>query len=339
MSCSVAMSKPTEFAVAAAAGTRLKKTPEVIAAITQLMANDTAGDPMSGIKWTRHTTEKIAEQLRACGIEVCANTVAKLLKGLDYRLRVNHKKLNRGSQADRDTQFAYIAAQRETFSRHGLPIISIDSKKRELVGNFKNQGTTWSQKPTLVNDHDFLSDAEGIALPYGIYDLAANHGYLFFGTSHDTAAFAVDNVVRWWNYHGKRGYPGKSELLILADGGGSNGARTRAWKLGLQKRLCDRHGLTVTVCHYPTSASKWNPIEHRLFSEISKNWAGRPLDSYETILNYASTTRTTTGLKVNSYLVNTDYPKGVKVTDQEMEQLQLHPHDTQPIRNYTLSPR
>lgn len=303
------------------------------------MDDDTAGDPITGIKWTRRTTEKIAEELRAAGIEVCANTVAKLLKDLDYRLRVNHNKLPRRSPPDRDAQFAYIAAQRETFTRHGWPIISIDSKKRELVGNFKNQGRAWSRQPTLVNDHDFPSDAIGVALPYGVYDLAANHGHMFIGTSHDTADFAVDNVVRWWNYRGKRRYPATSELLILADGGGSNGARTRAWKLGLQQRLCDRHGLTVTVCHYPTAASKWNPIEHRLFSEISKNWAGRPLDSYETILNYASTTRTSTGLKVNSYLVKTDYPKGVKVSDQEMEQLRLRPHDTQPTRNYTLSPR
>jgi Rhodopirellula transposase DDE domain len=303
------------------------------------MEGDTAGDPMTGIKWTRRTTEKIAGELRSCGIEVCANTVAKLLKGLEYRLRVNHKKLKRGSPPDRNAQFAYIAAQRETFARAGLPIISIDAKKRELVGNFKNQGTTWSQTPTLVNDHDFPSDAKGVALPYGIYDLSANHGSLFIGTTHDTADFAVDNVVRWWNYRGKRRYPGRRELLILADGGGSNGARTRAWKLGLQNRLCDRHGLTVTVCHYPTSASKWNPIEHRLFSEVSKNWAGRPLDSYETILNYASTTRTAAGLRVNAYLVNTDYPTGVKVSDQEMGQLQLRPHDTQPTRNYTLSPR
>lgn len=303
------------------------------------MANDTAGDPMTGVKWTRRTTEKIADELQACGIEVCANTVAKLLKDLDYRLRVNHKKLKRASPADRDAQFNYIATQRKTFAAAGVPIISIDAKKRELVGNFKNQGTTWSQTPTLVNDHDFPSDAKGVALPYGIYDVGANHGYLFIGTTHDTADFAVDNVVRWWNYHGKRRYRGTRELLILADGGGSNGARARAWKLGLQERLCDRHGLTVTVCHYPTAASKWNPIEHRLFSEVSKNWAGRPLDSYETILNYASTTRTSTGLRVNAYLVNTDYPTGVKVSDQAMKQLHLRPHETQPTRNYTLSPR
>ncbi len=303
------------------------------------MEADTAGDPMTGIKWTRRTTEKIACELRAGGIEVCANTVAKLLKGLRFRLRVNHKKLSRGSRDDRDAQFAYISAQREAYARAGWPILSVDSKKRELVGNFKNAGTTWCQQPTAVNDHDFPSDAEGVALPYGIYDVAANLGYLFVGTSHDTAQFAVDNLARWWVYQGRRRYPDTTELLVLADSGGSNGVRTRAWKHALQERLCDRHGLTVTVCHYPTSASKWNPIEHRLFSELSKNWAGKPLDSYETILNYLRTTSTSTGLEVRAYLVNTDYPKGLKISDQDMDQLQLRRHDTQPNLNYTLSPR
>jgi hypothetical protein len=303
------------------------------------MADDTAGDPMTGIKWTRRTTEKIAIELAGCGIEVCPNTVAKLLKGLQFRLRVNHKKLSGRKAPDRDEQFTYIAAQRETFARAGLPIISVDSKKRELVGNFKNAGATWSQQPTLVNDHDFRSDAEGIALPYGIYDIGANRGYLFIGTSHDTAACAADNIVKWWVYHGRRDYPGATELLILADGGGSNGNRNRAWRHALQERLADRHGLTVTVCHYPTGASKWNPIEHRLFSEISKNWAGRPLDSYQTILNYARTSRTSTGLEVHAYLVRTDYPNGVKITNKEMDRLQLRPHDIQPARNYTISPR
>jgi hypothetical protein len=227
------------------------------------METDTAGDPITGLKWTRRTTEKIADELQAAGIDVCPNTVAKLLKCLEYRLRVNHKKLSGGSQAaraERDAQFAYIAAQRDTFTQAGCPILSIDSKKRELVGNFKNNGTTWSRQPTLVNDHDFRSDAKGIALPYGIYDVGANHGYLFVGTSHDTPAFAVDNLAKWWIYHGRRRYPDTTQLLILADGGGSNGVRTRAWKHALQHRLCDRHGLTVTVCHYPTGASKWNPI-------------------------------------------------------------------------------
>jgi DDE family transposase len=311
----------------------------VIARIHQLMEHDTAGDPMTGMKWTRRTTEKIAAELRACGIDVCANTVAKLLKGLEYRLRVNHKKLSRGSQADRDVQFNYIGCQREAFARRGLPILSVDSKKRELVGNFKNSGRTWSREPTLVNDHDFRSDAKGIALPYGVYDVSANHGFVFVGTSHDTPAFAVDNLARWWTYQGRRRYPEAKELLVLADSGGSNGARTRAWKHSLQERLSDRHGLTVTVCHYPAGASKWNPIEHRMFSEISKNWAGKPLDSYETILNYVRTTHTSTGLRVNAYLVETDYPTGVKISDQAMAQLRLRPHDTQPIRNYTLSPR
>lgn len=303
------------------------------------MEHDTAGDPMTGLKWTRRTTEKIATELRSCGIDVCANTVAKLLKGLQFRLRVNHKELAGRSAPDRDAQFAYIAEKRESFARKGLPIISIDSKKRELVGNFKNSGATWSRQPTLVNDHDFRSDADGIALPYGIYDLTANHGSVFVGTSHDTPAFAVDNLVRWWNYRGRHHYKDATELLVLADGGGSNGARVRAWKHTLQERLCDRHGLTVTVCHYPSGASKWNPIEHRLFSELSKNWAGKPLDSYETILNYARTTRTSTGLRVNAYLVDAPYPTGIKVSDEEMDKLRLRPHDTQPVRNYTLSPR
>jgi len=223
------------------------------------MVHDTAGDPMTGIKWTRRTTDKIAEELRARGIDVCANTVAKLLKQMEFRLRVNHKKRSRGSPADRDAQFTYIAAQRKTFARAGRPIVSVDSKKRELVGDFKNGGTTWCQEPILVNDHDFRSDAKGIALPYGIYDVGANRGYLFIGTSHDTPQCAVDNLAKWRVYHGRRHYPDMTDLLVLADGGGSNGPRNRAWKHALQHRLCDRHGLTVTVCHYPTGASKWNP--------------------------------------------------------------------------------
>jgi hypothetical protein len=303
------------------------------------MEHDTAGDPVTGVKWTRRTTEKIATELRALGIQVCANTVAKLLKGLDFRLRVNHKKLSRRSDPDRDAQFAYIAAQREAFAHHGWPIVSVDTKHKELVGEFKNPGAAWSREPILVNDHDFRSDAAGIAIPYGIYDLQANRGFLFVGTTHDTPQFAADNLAKWWVYDGRRRYPAATELLILADGGGSNGPRNRAWKYFLQQRLCDRHGLTVTVCHYPTGASKWNPIEHRLFSEVSKNWAGRPLDSHQTILNYATTTSTSTGLKVKAYLVRTDYPTGVKISDHEMDQLQIHAHDTQPTRNYTVSPR
>jgi hypothetical protein len=303
------------------------------------MEHDTAGDPVSGIKWTRRTTEKIATELASAGIEVCANTVAKLLKGFGFRLRVNHKKLNRQDDPGRDAQFAYIAAMRETFTRAGLPVLSVDSKHRELVGEFRNAGATWAKEPVAVLDHDFLSDATGVALPYGIYDLAANHACVSVGTTHDTPVFAVDNLARWWACHGRRRYRGATELLVLADSGGSNGARCKAWKHGLQHRLCDRYGLSVTICHYPSGASKWNPIEHRVFSEISKNWAGRPLTDYETVLNYISTTRTKTGLRVDAHLIRADYPTGVEVSDKEMKDLSVHPHDTQPGRNYTIRPR
>lgn len=303
------------------------------------MKHETAGDPITGLKWTRRTTEKIAVELKALRINVSAKTVGKLLKQMGFSLRVNHKKLSRGSTEDRDEQFAYIAEQRELFAKRGWPIVSIDTKKKELVGNFRNNGTAWNREPVLVKDHDFRSEAVGLAIPYGIYDVQANTGSLFIGKSHDTPHFAADNISRWWMSDGRRRYPKTSRLLILADGGGSNGPRNRAWKQGLQERLCDAHGIAVTVCHYPTGASKWNPIEHRLFSEISKNWAGKPLESYETIVNYARSTSTSTGLKVKAYVVRKHYPKNVKVTNREMEDLRLESHAIQPTRNYTLRPR
>lgn len=303
------------------------------------MKHETAGDPMTGLKWTRRTTEKIAQQLWELDIDVSARTVGRLLKKMGFSLRVNHKKLASGSKLDRDEQFVYISKTRERFAGQGLPVVSVDTKKKELVGNFKNGGAAWNKEPVLVRDHDFRSEAVGIAVPYGIYDVQANLGSLFVGHSHDTSEFAIDNLVKWWVYDGRQRYPHANKLLILADGGGSNGTRTRAWKLALQERLCDRHRLTVTVCHFPTGASKWNPIEHRLFSEISKNWAGRPLDSYQTILKYARSTTTSGGLRVKSYLVQKHYSKGVTVSDQAMADLRLRRHDTQPARNYTLSPR
>jgi len=303
------------------------------------MKHETAGDPMSGLKWTRKTTEKIAAELKKLDIDVSAKTVARLLKQMGFSLRVNHKKLSRTSAPDRDEQFAYIAQQRELFAKNGWPIVSVDTKKKELVGNFKNGGTAWEQTPRLVNDHDFRSDASGMAIPHGVYDMQANSGSVFVGMSHDTPHFATDNLAKWWVYDGRRRYPAAPRLLILVDGGGSNGYRTRAWKQGIQTRLCDRHGLTVTVCHYPTGASKWNPIEHRLFSEISKNWAGRPLDSYETVLNYLRTTTTSTGLDVKAYLVRRDYPAGVRISDEEMSAIEIERHATQPARNYTIKPR
>ena len=282
---------------------------------------------------------KIATELATLDIQVCPRTVARILKDLDYRLRVNHKRVSAGSGPDRDQQFQYIAEQHAQFAQRGLPIVSIDTKKRELIGNFKNQGSTWERSPQAVNDHDFRSQADGIAIPYGVYDLCANRGFVVVGTSHDTPDFAADNLVRWWQREGLERYCDASELLVLADSGGSNAPRVRCFKYALQTRLADPHYLKVTVCHYPSGASKWNPIDHRLFSEISKNWAGHPLRSYRTILNHIRTTTTDTGLCVTAQLVDQEYPKGVKISDAQFASIALQPHQVQPLRNYTICPR
>ena len=234
------------------------------------------------------------------GVVVSPNTVARLLHQMGYSLRVNHKELSTDHSPDRNDQFLYLGDLRQRFQRRGLPIISVDTKKRELVGNFKNSGARWDLSPRLVNDHDFRSDSTGVAIPYGIYDLLANRGSVTVGVSHDTSAFAARAIAHWWLQEGSVRYPRSRQLLILSDTGGSNGARRRAWKTELQSQLADSLGLTLTVAHYPTGASKWNPIEHRLFSEISKNWAGEPLDSYQKILNFIRSTRTQTGLSVTS---------------------------------------
>lgn len=302
------------------------------------MQHDTAGDPMTGLKWTRRTTARIAAELKSLGIQVSDRTVSKLLKQMGFALRVNHKKLSGASHDQRDAQFNRIADLRDDFARRRRPLISIDTKKKELVGCFKNGGVAWHARPLLVNDHDFRSDALGIAVPYGIYDLNANHGTVFVGTSCDTPEFAVDCAEQWWRTEGRHRYPDQTHLGILADGGGSNSATSRAWKYGLQTRLCNRHGLTVTVAHYPPGASKWNPIEHRLFSEISKNWAARPLDSYETILRYIRSTTTSTGLRVQAHLIERSYQKGVKITDAQMHELAIVKNEALPKWNYTLSP-
>ena len=236
------------------------------------MEAETAGDPMTGLKWTRRTTSRVAAELRAVGIDACPRTVARLLKTMGFALRVNHKKRAGASHPDRDAQFQHIAGPRRRCAAGNLPIVSVDTKKKELVGNFKNPGAKWDRTPRLVRDHDFRSEAEGIAIPYGVYDPRANAGAVFVGSSFDTPAFAVDRIEQWWRAEGRQRYPGASHLHILADSGGSNGRAARAWKFFLEYRICDRHGLTVTVAHCPTAASKWNPIEHRLFCEISKNW-------------------------------------------------------------------
>lgn len=302
------------------------------------MKGETAGDPMTGLKWTRKTTAKIACELRRSGIAVGPNTVARLLKKLKFRLRSNEKKISRCSPANRDAQFRKIAALRTRFAAAGLPIISIDTKKKEPVGCFKNNGREWALERRPVLDHDFRSDAKGIAIPYGIYLPIPNIGMVFVGTSHDTPEFAVDCVEAWWRLDGRARFQGARRLLILADAGGSNGARCRAWKYFLQHRLCSVHGITVTVAHYPSGASKWNPIEHRLFSEISKHWAGIPLESYDTVLNYIGRTATSTGLRVQGALADKTYNTGVKVTDNQMGGLCIRYSPTLPQWNYTIRP-
>jgi len=302
------------------------------------MKHETAGDPMSSLKWTSRTTAKISAELKSAGINVCPRTVARLLRKMDFSLRVNHKKLSGRSHPDRDAQFSHIAEMRERCVADNLALISIDTKKKELVGNFKNAGVKWDRQPVEVNDHDFRSQADGIAVPYGVYDMQANRGTLFVGTSSDTPEFAVDCIEKWWRTEGQHRHPDQKRLFILADGGGSNASNSRAFKFGLQHRLCSRHGITVEVAHYPPGASKWNPIEHRLFSELSKNWAGRPLDSYETILNYARTTKTTTGLRVRAHLVKKPYKKGVKISDAQMRALPIERDDNLPKWNYAILP-
>jgi hypothetical protein len=308
--------------------------------LRQLLRDETAGDPMARMGlWTGLRLEQISRQLGLLGISVCPNTVRRLLDQMGYALHTNRKSLSGQQSPERDQQFRYLHYQRQEFTRQGLPIISVDTKKKEMVGPFKNAGQVWSQEAIPVNDHDFRSQAKGMAIPRGLYDLLANRGSVLLGTSHDTSEFAVDAIVEWWRREGRRRYGQASELLILADSGGSNGARCRLWKCALQEKLADRFGLAVTVCHYPTGASKWNPIEHRLFSEISKHWAGQPLTDYPTILRLIGETKTKTGLRINCGLSNEFYPTKIKVPDGQMAALDLLKHPTLPNWNYTLLPR
>jgi hypothetical protein len=308
--------------------------------LRQLLRHDTAGDPMGrrGL-WTGLHLAQISHQLQPLGLSVCPNTVRRLLEELGYALHVNRKSLSGSRSPERDRQFRYLQGQRQEFRRQGLPIISVDSKKKERVGPFKNAGRLWSTEALPVNDHDFRSQAQGVALPRGLYDLGANRGSVLLGTSHDTPEFAVDAIAQWWRGEGRRRYRQVSELLILADSGGSNGARCRLWKCALQEKLADRFQLAVTVCHHPSGASKWNPIEHRLFSEISKHWAGQPLADYPTILRLIGETKTKTGLRVHCALSTKDYPTKIKVSDEQMGGLDILKHPILPEWNYTLLPR
>lgn len=303
----------------------------------RLLKDDTAGHPITGIKWTRKTLRELSRELLRKGLRVGRNTLRRLLKEQHYALRTNRKRLTHEQNPDRDRQMRYIARQRRTFQKAGNPVISVDAKKRELVGNFKNAGRTWRQRPFDVLETDFRSDAQGIALLYGIYDIRRTAGYLVVGVSHETAEFAVAAIRAWWLEVGRRAYRGQHHLLIQADDGGSNDSRSWLWKARLQD-LADECQLTITVTHFPAGASKWNWIEHRLFCFISRNWAGQPLVSYETILKFIRTTRTAMGLSCQARLDRTHYETGLKVSAAEKARINLKPHRIFPNWNYTIEP-
>jgi hypothetical protein len=313
--------------------------PAIIDALEQLLADDIAGDPMSEKKWVRVTLTRLSQKLKEQGYQAVEKTIRRLLIDLGFSMRANKRRQVGSHCPERDEQFRYIAEQKKVFLAAGLPVISVDTKKKELIGPFRNAGRTWCRQAEEVDEHDFPSAAECRASPFGIYDLGRNKGYVVVGMSNNTPRFAVGAISRWWQEEGLPAYPGVCRLLLLADCGGANGNRSKAWKLNLQRGLCDELGLTITVCHYPKGCSKWNPIERRLFSLISINWAGRPLRSLEVMLGYIRGTTTTTGLSVAARLDEETYPKGQKVTREEMDQLNLKPHDVCPQWNYTLSPR
>ena len=298
----------------------------------------TAGDPMGNGKWLNCRLIDIQERLDE-NHKVSLPVISRLLKKNDYRLRANVKQLAEKQHPDRNCQFEHIGKQRAKHQAAGHPVLSVDTKKKELVGNFKNPGRVWGQTPEPVNIHDFRSDAVGRAVPYGLYDQQHNRGTVYVGQSADTPAFAVDNIVRWCQTERLEYFPQATHLMIEADGGGSNNCRSRVWKRDLQEKVADQFGLTITVCHYPTGTSKWNPIEHRLFSEISKTWAGCPLRSFDDVLHYIRDTKTQTGLTVQAHLVTETYQKGVKVPDREMDALNIKSHDVCPQWNYTIYPR
>jgi hypothetical protein len=299
----------------------------------------TRGDPESPLRWTCKSVRKLAEELRRLGHATSHRMVAELLHDLDYSLQANRKTLEGTSHPDRDAQFAYINAKVQAALQAGEPVISVDSKKKELVGDFKNAGREWhpAGHAVPVRVYDFIIPALGRVTPYGVYDMARNAGWVNVGTDHHTAAFAVESIRRWWYAMGKTAYPQASTLLITADGGGSNGSRVRLWKLELQ-RLADETGVVIAVCHFPPGTSKWNKIEHRLFSFISQNWRGKPLVSHEVIVNLIAATTTKTGLQVVCQLDQHSYPVGLKVSQKAMEEINLRRDPFHGEWNYTILP-
>jgi hypothetical protein len=315
-------------------------TPVITRALERLLAETTAGDPMSALRWTNKSTRTLAADLAQHGFPVSHVTVARCLHDLGYSLQANVKTVEGTQHPDRDAQFRYINQQVSRFLRTHDPVVSVDTKKKELVGAFANRGRRWKPqgKADRVNVHDFPHLGKGKAIPYGTYDVARDEALVNVGITHETAEFAVASIRRWWRLLGRTAYPAAKRLLICADAGGSNGNRLRAWKVYLQQ-LADELPLAITVCHYPPGTSKWNKIEHRLFSFISLNWQGRPLLSFEAVVNLIGATTTTTGLKVKAVLDTTAYEPGEKIGDAEMQRLHLKPHDFHGDWNYTVSPR
>jgi len=319
---------------------RTVKDPTLLADLEALVDPLARGDPESPLRWTTKSTRKLAAALQAQGHRISRGTVAELLRALGYSLQSNRKMQEGKSHPDRDAQFAQINAQAEAFQAAGQPVISVDTKKKELVGPFANGGQEWQASgcPEAVRVHDFRDPERGKANPYGVYDLAANAGWVSVGTDHDTAEFAVETIRRWWREMGREQYPQATRLLITADGGGSNGSQVRLWKVALQA-WADPEGLEISVCHFPPGTSKWNKIEHRMFSEISKNWRGRPLISHAVIVDLIASTRTEQGLRIRAALDEGEYPTGKKVSDAEMRRLALERAPFHGEWNYTLHPR
>lgn len=303
------------------------------------VSDDSAGDPMSQKQWVRQSLRRLVKRLGELKYQVSRSTVRRLLRKLKYRLLSNRADLQGTAHPDRDKQFRYIRRLKRLFLQAGYPVISVDTKKKELIGNFKNGGRTWRREPDKVNAHDFKQDSQGRAVPYGIYDLAHNQGYVYVGTSADTPEFAAYAIAQWWADPDRPRFAHEDKLLILADAGGSNNCHYWSWKYQLQTQLADQFGIEVIVCHYPAGSSKWNPIEHRLFGQISANWAGQPLRTFQTMLGFIRNTTTETGLVVKAFLVDRLFKKGQKVSKQQRRDLSLFRRGVCPTWNYILKPR
>ena len=314
-----------------------KNNPEIEKKLETIIDPVTRGDPMSPLRWTCKSTREIAANLKKQGNKISHRTAGKILSQMGYSLQSNRKTKEGKDHPSRDAQFNYINEISKKYLENNNPVISVDTKKKELVGNFKNSGKEWHPKgkPVEVNGHDFPDKELGKAIPYGVYDIGENVGWVNIGIDHDTAFFAVESIRKWWNCMGQKQYGDADQLLILADAGGSNSYRSRLWKKALQEFVNDT-ALAVTVCHFPPGTSKWNKIEHRLFSHITMNWRGKPLTSHEVIVNLIGNTKTRTGLKVKAELDNNFYPIKQKVSDIEMRNLNLKPHKFQEKWNYTI---